>query len=45
MGAEAKALPLLWFHIKEHIIIEHVGGDPYWMGPLLMPYVLTREGL
>lgn len=44
MGAEVKALPFLLFHTKEHVIIDHIGGDPYWIGHLLMPYTLTREG-
>lgn len=42
MGAEVKAF--LLFHTKEHVIIDHIGGDPYWIGHLLMPYTLTREG-
>lgn len=25
-------------------MIEHIGGDPYWMGHLSMLHILTREG-
>lgn len=29
---------------QKSLIIEHIGGDLNWMGHLLMPYTLTREG-
>lgn len=44
IGAKVKALPIFLFHTGGRVIIEHIGGDPYWMGHLLMPYILIREG-
>lgn len=30
--------------MKGYVIIEHIGGDLYWLGCLLMPHILTRQG-
>lgn len=43
-AAKVKALPILLLYTEGCVIVEHIGGDPYWLGHLLIPSILTREG-